>query len=766
MIHRFAPLLLLCLICGSVHAQQKPMPVGMIVEERYRDDDLAVVMPERLVLFCRTGKEGPWHFCFAGFETKWKGKVLELEVSGSGDYEEHDAFSIAALSLDFGEKQGWSERSIVGLGKIQGSRSSHPPGWGVGTQGKTVMRENLITASPETQRVKIEVGKYAPKDWDGRLWIGLMLHNVGAQKSLRVRILNGDAAAPEVGEKQQWELVKAHQEKFLRQALKEYEKDPKREVSEDGVAEEMKAYVKSGLKHMSGEGRANQLREALASIEKSPPGAEGFLRMAEGFFEWQRGNAEAEDVAGRLNGFLKTWKETGQWGKELGSVIRLASNLEKIELGDVTSGTMMGRPGAAVNISAARNEHEGFQVVFTPLPGCSERAGVVVSDLKGPSTIARSNVTINPVGYVRIYPGQGRQRLVPDPLLNGQLVKLKPGENQPVWIDVYVPEDAAPGTYEGTVSVYADSDKLGDATPLNIPVHLKVRGFSIPKKISLRSSFWMFRDQLNRFYHVKEVGIDDYLKWIDFALAHRVNPIDVDEGHCEALVDIEKRAGAIGEKGIPDATVGEVNERPDFTKWDKYIDRMVAGGGNTLNLGTSHHFGAFFSEAKGKTGEGQIDRVKKAVGIMAEHYKEKGVFDLHYLQLRDETSEPSSVAVYREVFKAYPEVKTLLTVPSAEAKPFVRIPCPQTPGFDAKWRDEVKKSGGEYWWYVCVSPGDPYANLFTFQSAAQHRALFWQTWSHGVDGLLYWGMNFWSWYDYQWPAGAHGPSARVPGEAM
>jgi hypothetical protein len=140
---------------------------------------------------------------------------------------------------------------------------------------------------------------------------------------------------------------------------------------------------------------------------------------------------------------------------------------------------------------------------------------------------------------------------------------------------------------------------------------------------------------------------------------------------------------------------------------------------------------------------------------------------MHYVQLRDETSAPESLNVYRGVKQSLPELKLLLTAPSKEAKPLLDIPCPLSPGFDAKWRDEVKKRpGGEYWWYVCVQPNDPrFANLFIQQTAAQHRALFWQTWGHEVDGLLYWGMNFWSWYEYKWPAGVTGPTKRVPAKA-
>jgi hypothetical protein len=74
----------------------------------------------------------------------------------------------------------------------------------------------------------------------------------------------------------------------------------------------------------------------------------------------------------------------------------------------------------------------------------------------------------------------------------------------------------------------------------------------------------------------------------------------------------------------------------------------------------------------------------------------------------------------------------------------------------------VKQDGGEYWWYVCVHPHDPYANLFLFQEATQHRALYWQTWSHEIDGLLYWGMNFWRWYGHEWGPDETGPTTRIP----
>jgi hypothetical protein len=243
------------------------------------------------------------------------------------------------------------------------------------------------------------------------------------------------------------------------------------------------------------------------------------------------------------------------------------------------------------------------------------------------------------------------------------------------------------------------------------------------------------------------VNFDDYLKNIDFALQHRVNPIDVYEGKCQPLLDIM------------------TSTNPDFTKWDRYLDRMVAGGANTLHLGTTHHFGSFFRESAEQTGsQAHVERVKQAVKIMADHYKSRGLFDLHYLQLRDEVSDEGALAVYRGVHEAMPEVKLLLTALPPMAKPVVNVPCPLSRAFDPAWRDETKANGGEYWWYVCLDPEDPYANLLLHQSAPQHRALFWQTWSHDVDGLLYWGLNFWSGYGFDWPKDVKHQTTRIARE--
>src|SRR2546423_10184044 len=101
----FVALLFSLTFCPSL-AGGREMRVGAIVEETTKDTDVALVVPDRLGLICRSGPGTPWGFSFAGFETSWSRDAgpIELEVSGSGGYAPHDLFSIAGLSGGFGRR--------------------------------------------------------------------------------------------------------------------------------------------------------------------------------------------------------------------------------------------------------------------------------------------------------------------------------------------------------------------------------------------------------------------------------------------------------------------------------------------------------------------------------------------------------------------------------------------------------------------------------------------------------------------------------------
>ena len=133
---------------------------------------------------------------------------------------------------------------------------------------------------------------------------------------------------------------------------------------------------------------------------------------------------------------------------------------------------------------------------------------VTVTDLTGPGTIAKSNISLYREQYVSVSPGSpnwggSNQPLgagvYPDPLIpftdpstgkpiTGAALEAVPfnvaaSNNQSIWVDVFVPRNAAPGQYTGNYTV---SSNQGNFTG---SISLTVWHFTLPQKPSLESSF-------------------------------------------------------------------------------------------------------------------------------------------------------------------------------------------------------------------------------------------------------------------------------------
>lgn len=78
---------------------------------------------------------------------------------------------------------------------------------------------------------------------------------------------------------------------------------------------------------------------------------------------------------------------------------------------------------------------------------------------------------------------------------------------------------------------------------------------------------------------------------------------------------------------------------------------------------------------------------------------------------------------------------------------YVDLWCPISSLFsNASEREKLKErqlAGETLWWYVCVGPQHPYANLHINMNGIDHRILFWQQKLYDVEGFLYWESIFW-----------------------
>jgi MYXO-CTERM domain-containing protein len=55
-----------------------------------------------------------------------------------------------------------------------------------------------------------------------------------------------------------------------------------------------------------------------------------------------------------------------------------------------------------------------------------------------------------------------------------------------------------------------------------------------------------------------------------------------------------------------------------------------------------------------------------------------------------------------------------------------------------------QQAGDEVWWYVCTGPRAPYPNNFIDHPGIEHRIRPWMAWRYGVQGELYWAIDYWT----------------------
>ena len=174
-----------------------------------------------------------------------------------------------------------------------------------------------------------------------------------------------------------------------------------------------------------------------------------------------------------------------------------------------------------IKLMAARGEYEPFQIGIKAPLGGSSNVNVSISPLKNANgqVIAQENITLYREHYVYVpgaSPEEGTENsslgvglyadgLIPfanpdtgEDLTGAELdavpFNLQTGENQPIWVDIFVPRDASPGVYKGTYTVTSDRGQRQGK------ISLKVWDFELPLKPSLHSAF-LFKEQRDKQAH-------------------------------------------------------------------------------------------------------------------------------------------------------------------------------------------------------------------------------------------------------------------------
>ena len=201
-------------------------------------------------------------------------------------------------------------------------------------------------------------------------------------------------------------------------------------------------------------------------------------------------------------------------------VVWVTSAMEAIERNQSAPATIWGRDRSnemkTMQLMAAKGEYEPFQIVIKAPQTNLSKVNVTVSELANSegAVIDRQNINLYREHYIyvdRPSPqgwsanptlGKGWYADALIPFVNpdtGQDIQgaeidavpfdLEAGNNQPIWVDILVPRDAAPGEYRGIFTVESDLGKTtGD-------IVLTVWDFELPVKPTMNSYFNPWEDR-------------------------------------------------------------------------------------------------------------------------------------------------------------------------------------------------------------------------------------------------------------------------------
>lgn len=178
-----------------------------------------------------------------------------------------------------------------------------------------------------------------------------------------------------------------------------------------------------------------------------------------------------------------------------------------------------------VKLAVACNETEGVQLVLRPeraLRGLTAAVGELRTEAGEPlPTSATELLKVEYVAVEEVSDEIGCTGQWPDPLppLTGP-IDLPAGLNQPLWVNVRVPQDARPGLYHGAVTLRAEGFEA------RVPLEVRVYGFALPQDTTCRSLLGFSPGNVMRYHNLKAEADKRLVlgKYLQSFADHRISP--------------------------------------------------------------------------------------------------------------------------------------------------------------------------------------------------------------------------------------------------
>lgn len=396
-----------------------------------------------------------------------------------------------------------------------------------------------------------------------------------------------------------------------------------------------------------------------------------------------------------------------------------------------------------------------------------EGAEIAVSELKnGSSVIPASAVNTYFVRYVmtdelnkdgsggcgpRENKAEWDSSMVADVLDIVRVREVQARSTQPVWLNVWVPADARPGKYKGTLTV---SGKNFEAMKLPFEIEVVNRTLPEPQKWAFHLDLWQNPYAVARYYQV---------------------PLWSKE-HFDAMRPIMKMLANVGQRAITASIMhkpwaGQTEDHYDsmifrmkkldgtwvydYTVFDKWVEFMMneVGIKDLISCYTMIPWALSFDYFDQATNRVQFIKAAPGEEAYAEywgtflkdfsrHLREKGWFEKTAISMDERPMEAMREAI-KVIKAADPEFKITLAGNYHEEiqGDLYYLSIPYGNQFPEEVKAERERKGQISTVYTCCTEAFP--NTFTFSEPAEAVWTVLHAVAGGYDGYLRWAVNSW-----------------------
>ncbi len=407
----------------------------------------------------------------------------------------------------------------------------------------------------------------------------------------------------------------------------------------------------------------------------------------------------------------------------------------KVKVGDAAPSAKR----SGLGLAAARNEWEPVQLVVSPV------GGSVTISVAPFVTLPGASIDIARVGYV----GDWSETL--EKVASGATVTLSAAAPTPLWLTVYVPEDAKPGDHQTSLTLTASG-----GSPVTVPVTLHVFDFALPKEIhfssqlnvsvqSLGPTGTVAHDRLHQHRLTPASstwpsGLGWGITWDNASSPTKCNAFfdEPNEGADYSIQQLSKKY-LLGQgwngAGYPDAEIFQfVDNATPRPKTFCGIDR----GGD--------HYGTAAYNAEWSEWLSALDTYLVKNGLAARTY--------YYAQNEPQNAADHALAAHlcRLTKKAAPNLRIAI---SDEPKPEIAEDPQGACGYDiwiahvqayqeAYAHQRQKDHGEQVWFYSLDQDPDPFFNPTKVDNQGLHQRIIpWAAWTHRIRGWAYYdGARF------------------------